>query len=359
MSKMKNKIKLDKGLFPVLSLTLKKKNQLAERNRTIDYYLEKGLDVPKSMKKDSIYRLTIMHGPKICNFNCPKYCCTEGIAKGQLNKEQLKKVIDQASNIGIKVTYWPGLGELTLLKDFWEIQDYLKEKDIKSVVFTNGSAFWNNDLAKEYTGMKSSELIKKVKDLGIHLYIKYWNSNPKKAAKMAGINPHEYPFIRFKGKNIPLALSNLMQEIPRERLGVETMVSKENYDDVIRNIIPTINELDLYGYLEPVIFSGKAEGKQKNLALSPNQYLSLADIFVSGGNYCEKRQSVELILVGNRMSPGIVIPPREKDKVIDKYGNVSDILKIFHNPYFRKIRRISERLDGCICRAIWEGEIKL
>lgn len=282
-NKMENEIKLEKRLFPILVSTSEKKEQLIERNRGIDDYLNERTDIPGNMKKDSAYILTLLHGPKICNFSCPNYCYTEGIAKGQLNKEQLKKVIDQASNMGVKVTYWPGLGELTLLKDFWEIQDYIKEKDMKSVVFTNGSVFWNDNLTKENTGMNSSELIEKVKDLGIHLYIKYWNSVPEIAAEMSGIKPEEYPFAEFKGKRIPLALYNLMQKIPLQRLGVETMVSRENYDDVVKNIIPTINRLNLYGYLEPVIFSGKAEGKQKKLALDPNQYQELKNIFVSGG----------------------------------------------------------------------------
>lgn len=59
------------------------------------------------------------------------------------------------------------------------------------------------------------------------------------------------------------------------------------------------------------------------------------------------------------MSPGIVIPPREEDKVIDEQGKVKDIFKIFHNSYFRKVRKISENLNGCLCRAVWQGEIKL
>ena len=174
-----------------------------------------------------------------------------------------------------------------------------------------------------------------------------------------GIKPKEYPFAKFKGKRIPLALYNLMQKIPLEKLGVETMVSRENYDDVIKNIIPTINKLNLYGYLEPMIFSGNAEGKQEKLALNQNQYQNLKNTFVSGGKYCEKRQSIELILIGDRMSPGIVIPPRGEDKIVDENGNVKDIFKIFHNPYFRKVRKISENLNGCLCRAVWQGEVKL
>lgn len=353
------KIQLEKRLFPILVPTKEEKQKLLELNRNIDDYLEKGLTLPKEFRKNSIYRLTIMHGPKECNFNCLNYCCTEGIAKGHLDKEQLVNVIDQAADLGVNVIYWPGLGELTLSKDFWDIQNYINKKGMKSVVFTNGSVFWNDNLAKESIGMDSDQLITKARNLGIHFYVKYWNSNPKKAAEMSGVKQKEYPFTSIQGKNIPLALSKLMEDVPKERLGVETMVSQENYQDVVKNIIPTINKLKIYGYLEPVIFSGKAEGKQKDLALNQEQYRSLANIFISGGTYCEKRQCVELILVGDGLSPGIVIPSRNEDKVIDNSGRVRNIFDIFHNPYFRKARKISEKLDGCLCRAIWNGKIKL
>lgn len=349
-------MKLEKKLFQILLPDKEEREKIVENNLFIDKCIEKNKQSPKKIIKNSLYKISILHGPKKCNFNCPNYCCTEGISKGDLNKEQIKQVLDQAKKLGTKVTYWPGLGESFLHKDFWEILEYVKSKEMESVVFTNGSVFWNDELALEHLGKTSKELLDKIKKLGTHLYVKYWNSGQEKASQMVGVNEREYPYSK---NQIPLVLNVLMKNLPKEKLGVEVMVSKENYKDVVKNILPKINELGIYCYLEPVIFSGKAEGKQKELSLTSKQYNSLKNLFVSGGEYCQKRQSGEMILIGNRMSPGIVIDPRKEDSILNEKGNVKDIFSIYHNNYFRKVRKISNELKGCLCRAVWNGEVKL
>ncbi len=351
---------LEKRLFPAIEISDEEKIRLSRLKKSIDALFEVGkIDEAEKLKADSVKRLTILYGHWVCNFKCPNYCYTKGTGDGILTSAQTKEVIKQAMEMGAKVTYWPGEGEVTLLEDFWGVMDWQAEQKLPAVLFTNGSIFHNDELSKKVLGITSDELITKLNEKypQLHLYVKFWNSSQVKASEMVGVNEEEYPYAAVKGRSVPLALAKLLQGIGKERLGAEVMVSKENYEDVVTNILPTINELGIYGYTEPVIFSGNAKSRQKEQALSNEQRKYLAGIFASGGDYCKKRQSVELIVKGSILTPGIAIPPRVEDKVVSESGNVKDLFAIFHNEYFRKMREKSEELNGCLCRAYLDGKI--
>ena len=259
--------------------------------------------------------------------------------------------------MGAQVTYWPGEGELTLLKTFWDVMNYQAQNNLPAVLFTNGSIFHDDNISKGVLGEISDGLVERLnRDYpGLHLYVKYWHSDPKIAAEMVGVNEREYPYEKLSGRNVPLSLAKLLQKVERERLGFEVMVSRGNYNDVVENLLPTTEELGIYAYVEPVIFSGNATKKQKELALTSEQHYKLRDIFASGGRYCEKRQSTELIVKGTMLTPGIAIPPRADDLILDENGVVKDVFQVFHNNYFRKMRRISEEQGGCLCRTYLDG----
>jgi hypothetical protein len=237
--------------------------------------------------------------------------------------------------------------------------DYQAQTGLPSVVFTNCSIFHDNRVAQGVLGINTSELLAKLNSTYplMHFYGKFWHSDQKKAAEMVGVNSSAYPYETVRGMKIPLGLANLLNAIGKERVGAEVMVSQENYENVMQEVIPTIIELGIYAYIEPIIFSGAAQGKF-HLQLTPEQYASLAPIFASGGEFCEKRQSTELILFGDKLTPGIAIPPRAEDKVLDGSENLNDLFDIFHNEHFRRIRTLSEN-SRCICRDFWEGKLPL
>jgi hypothetical protein len=118
-----------------------------------------------------------------------------------------------------------------------------------------------------------------------------------------------------------------------------------------------IEAFGIFAFVEPVIFSGNATGKQVKFSLNDKQYESLAGVFASGGEYCEKRQSEELIVRGTCLTPGIAIPPRAQDSAIADNGGVKDVFSVFHNDYFRRMRELSESMNGCLCRAFWNGTL--
>ncbi len=346
---------LEKRLFPIINTPEEEKIRLSELNKTIDNLFEEGrIEDAYKLRPNSIERLTILYGPWLCNFRCPNYCYTKGTSNDVLTTWQTIGVIEHAKEFGAKLTYWPGEGELTLLKNFWDIMDYQARQKMPAVLFTNGSIFHEDKISIGVLDLKSDELIQKLREEypELHLYVKFWSSDPVKAAEMVGVNSKEYPYESVNGRKVPLALAKLYDGINKERLGVEVMVSRENYDDVVENIIPTINELGIYGYVEPVTFSGNARGREEKLDISEEQHKYLDRIFASGGEFCKKRQSVELVVKGSKLAPGIALPylPRAEDVVIDESGRIKDLFEIYHNEYFREKRRVSEKLNACMCR---------
>ncbi|VVB58073.1 Uncharacterised protein [Candidatus Anstonella stagnisolia] len=350
---------ITKKLFPVLIASQLEKTILAARNREIDKLFEAGkiLEAEK-LKEGSLNRLTFLFGDGRCDFNC-SICYTFGSADGVLSAAQAISVIQQVNGMGAQVTYWPGEGELTLLRDFWKIMQYQADCKIPAVVFTDGSIFHSNKLSKSVFGISPDELVCNVAGTfpQLHFYVKFWHSFQRKAAEMVRVKPKNYPYGKIGGKSVPLALVRLLEALGKERVGIQVMVSRENYKDVVENVLPIAKELDIYAYVEPIILAGRAQGRY-DLLLTAAQHKTLSKIFASGGEYCEKRQSTELIVKGSMLTPGIAIPPREEDSILDEQGNVKDLFHIFHNGYFSEMRKKSEELGGCLCRAFWEKKLE-
>src|SRR3989344_1182946 len=131
-----------KRLFPILEVSQEEKARLSEINKTIDNLFGEGkVEEAQNLKANSIKRATFLYGPWLCNFRCPKYCYTQGTSDGVLTVDQTLNVIGQAKEMGAQVTYWPGEGELTLLKTFWDVMNYQAQNNLPAVLFTNGSIF--------------------------------------------------------------------------------------------------------------------------------------------------------------------------------------------------------------------------
>lgn len=75
-----------------------------------------------------------------CNFSCP-FCVDSGIINtgAYLKLEDIKKTIDILQDNGLLSVILLGGGEPTLHKDFGEIINYLKDRDIQTGIVTNGA----------------------------------------------------------------------------------------------------------------------------------------------------------------------------------------------------------------------------
>jgi len=96
-----------------------------------------------------------------CNLEC-LYCYSyseEKVKMDPMPLEEVKDIIDQASDLGLKSIVYLGGGEPTLYPDFIPLMEYMHSKDIIPVVFTNG-LLMTESIAQKLYDLNASVIIK-------------------------------------------------------------------------------------------------------------------------------------------------------------------------------------------------------
>ncbi|MCG3167805.1 MAG: hypothetical protein POELPBGB_03600 [Bacteroidia bacterium] len=259
-------------------------NEVIRNNMTIDYYyghssiLEKFTEINLEFKphlnylfkqtKEDIYKLvqnakscsalivTLMLTGK-CNADCG-ICYTDRKSKNnELKLHEIKSVIDQAYELGVRTLYIPGEGEPTLDNSFWDILDYVKDKRMKIIVFTNGLLFSNDDESHRYWGISCEEAVKRLKKYPIYIYFKLWSLKPDLISTMMGINSAKYNYTNYYNWNIPYGLKLMLETLSLDKIGIEVIIEKRNLEEVVQNIIPFVQKSGVKSYMEPLIHSGR------------------------------------------------------------------------------------------------------
>ncbi|MCL2050346.1 MAG: radical SAM protein [Lachnospiraceae bacterium] len=173
-----------------------------------------------------------------CNYAC-KYCYS--LAGKKLDKElsypEVCEAVDQAQNLGVQTIVIIGGGEPLLYPHLKELIVYIYSKQIRIILFTNGSL-----LSKEMAAfIKSHDVFPVVKINGMQPKIINWLCGNKGAYK-----------------NIIKAISYLqyagyMKE--KNGIGISTIICRQNYDDIVplwrwvrnNNFIPYFERLSPQG----------------------------------------------------------------------------------------------------------------
>lgn len=336
-------------MFPIQIISDSHKKLVKQNLIAID----NGFSDQMSANTEIFTSFTIMYGQWKCNWTCPQFCYTKSLKTEGIQTEKLKILIDRSRDMGAKFTYWPGVGELTLFPEFWEIQAYQTNIKLPAITYSNGSVFVDDALAQTHLGLNANQAIELVgKNPGLHLYIKYWSTDQKLAMKMVGAkDENEIPYVDYMGVQVPTAFARL-HAIYGNRIGLQTMVIPENFEDFKKNILPFCLNNNINMFAEPVINSGNARKSLASL-LSTSQISEIQQYLASGVNYCQERQYGELILVGNKITPGIAIPPRDQDAVVDSDDDLRSLMEILSDSYFAKYRNLSQKENACVCREYW------
>ncbi|MBU0505367.1 hypothetical protein KJ708_05180, partial [bacterium] len=335
-----NTASFDKLVFSIQSQTLKI-NKSYEIIKNVDRQLcnvsEKYSGDISSIKLPdrAINRLTILYGSHLCNFNC-LYCYTKNMKDSPVDIAIYKQIINQLTSLNLQYTYWPGIGELTLLPEFWKLMKYQAELHLPAVVFSNGSVFYDDDLATKYLNKNAGELFVIVDELpSLHLYIKMWSTNQDMACAMYGVSKRDYAYAKYKGVFVPLALK-LLHERYGNRIGIQCLVTRDNFYDYTETILPFCIEEKIPLFAEPLILSGNAAKIDvEEKCLTKEQEDSVRHSFASGELACRKRQYGEMILMSDAMTPGIALQPRKEDRIIDENGKLRSLDRIYFSSYFR------------------------
>ena len=310
-----------------------------------------------NLKKSSLLMTVLMLTGK-CNADCD-VCYTDRVdSKNNLSREEIVSVIDQTYALGSRLLYIPGEGEPTLDASFWDILEYTYKIGMNVILFTNGIIFSNDKLSIAQWGISSDDAVRRLKKYPIYVYHKLWSLKNDKYADLIRVNKDEIDWgnvtINKKNYNLPRSLILLMNNLPRERVGVQVLVEKRNIGEVIYDIMPFVINSGLKCYMETILHSGRmiagfdCDLKEKELCI-------ISDLLCRKN--CKRMAYKTVVHNDGTISPGVAINSRIIKANVDdicEYNirksdgkGLKDIYYLLHNLDYIVWGRY--QIDKCLC----------
>ena len=294
-----------------------------------------------------------------CNADCG-ICYTARRRKpNELTPEEVIGIIDQTRALGARTLYVAGEGEPTLDRAFFEVIDHVKRVGMRMLFFTNGILLSNETLARRRWGMSNREMVERLADAPVWVYHKFWSTDPAVTNDLMGL-PRDREIYRYvdwrlpDGRTIPIpeGLHLLLNALPRARVGIETVVERRTSDDIIRNVVPFIEQTGVRSYLEPIIHSGR-NFDEFSYDPTQEQLRALRPYLVRQG--CTRVAYKLAIHNDGFATPGISILRDHLRAVTDYHalnirdsrGGLKDLFTLRHSNPFLVANRY--RIEGCLC----------
>ncbi len=162
---------------------------------------------------------------------------------------EIFSIIDQAIDLGAKNVVNIGGGEPLMYKNYWDILEHERKKNLKSITFTNGTFLTKN-------------IAQRLADIHEDIALKY-NSEDEEL--------QDYLTQRIgTGKKIKQALSNLLEVGYASKngplLALETVITKQNYNE-IESLYKKCREQNILPYIEILTEQGLAT--ENSLGITP------------------------------------------------------------------------------------------
>ncbi len=208
-----------------------------------------------------------------CNLNCI-YCYASAgkPLEKELTLEEIKDVIDQSIELGAKTFSLIGGGEPLIYNNLFKVIDYIKAKNKKCIVFTNGTL-----ITKEIAN-------------------KLFNEKISIVVKLNSIEPSVQDFLAGKEgtfKKIQQGITNLMNAgypDKETKLGMQTIICKQNKEE-IKQLWVWARKNKIIPYFEILTYQGRLL-KNQDLILSKEE---LEKIFKQINKIDEKEFKYEWI----------------------------------------------------------------
>ena len=309
--------------------------------------------------KGSSVLMTVIMLTGECNANC-NICYTDRRRKvGELSFEQMCSVIDQTYDLGSRLVYIPGEGEPTLDAGFLDLVDYIQSRSMNLILFTNGILFSNEAECLRKWGMSSEEMVRYLSKRSVFIYHKLWSTRPNVLAEMMNVEESAYRFSTIELDKhhiqIPAGLDLLLRHFPRERVGVEVVISRQNLGNILNEIIPLIVSTGVKSYIEPILHAGRCFGQHDFDPIFKTGESERLQPWLSRQN-C-RRVGYKIIVhndgflsYGMALTASQISKSSEALKIIDSSGRISGL--------FHKVHTNSDLVSGryqlcnCICEEI-------
>lgn len=210
-------------------------------------------------------RLLFLETLRSCNLRCPM-CYTDApfIEMKKTDKDNIKllgctntlvriglqemrTVVRAAKNAGCEVVAIAGNGEPLLDPNFWEICEFIREQDLKILVFVNGT-------------LVTPEIARRLEQMCNTIITKFFALEPKTHDILVGIKG-EYVKIRH-------GLMNLLETGMRApRLGIDLVITKQNETE-LPNILRMCRMLSIIPYFERMALVGRAAHLNGNIVVA-------------------------------------------------------------------------------------------
>ena len=273
-----------------------------------------------------------------CNYAC-KYCYTAaGVSmKEELNIDEVKYVIDQAYALGVDTIIIIGGGEPLIYPQLKGILQYIAEKGVHIVLFTNGAAL-DKDMAEL---LYHYDVFPVIKVNGVRAKTINWLCGNKGAYQnflKALINLQNVGYFRKKNE-----------------IGISTIICNQNYDEMIP-LWTWARENGIIPYFERVSPQGRAQ--EYDLRVSSEDLKQLFEKFaqIDKDNYDIEWQAVNPPIAGTTCdrhfyslyirANGDVMPCAGIDLPV---GNVRDHTLqdiIINSPVIQDLRHADQKVKG-------------
>lgn len=284
----------------------------------------------------------------VCNADCG-ICFTDRKRKPhELSAAERDDLLAQAAALGAQYCYVPGEGEPTLDKGWWRFAEICRELDLPALVFTNGMIFGDEDLCQRTWGMSPADAARKLAEYPVYLYVKYWTPDAGLAARLLAVPARRLPYGSVDGLPVPLGLETLMDNLPRDRVGVEVVVERRNADDVVSTIAPFTERQGLARIIEVIQHNGRTFGDP---SYDPTREQLDAVTPLLSPTSCTQATCKAVVTVQGYLSPRIAVLenqlPAERRRVVG-----ADFYELLHTePYI-----VDRRYDlSCLCESIPAG----
>ncbi len=206
--------------------------------------------------------------------NCLNECIFCGYKDTQtgdkLSLEEIKRIIDDFSDLGGRSVKILGEGEPLLRQDILELLDYVHQSSLQPILFTCGDVLGDDNLAQKIHGISGLNVAKRLNDSQTTIMLKYEAKNQDDIVQRRGFS---------EKRN--LALERLVQlgfnKHSPSRLGFGIVVLNLNYDEIPQNYEWAIQN-NVYPLLCPLMPIGKASDPEyrKQIGITQEQIVELS-----------------------------------------------------------------------------------
>jgi hypothetical protein len=306
--------------------------------------------------------MTVVMLTGACNADCT-ICYTDRRKKpAELAAPEIIEIMDQTFALGSRLLYLPGEGEVLLDRGLFAVLDHARSIGMNVILFSNGILFSNDKQAVQQWGMSSEDLVRRLSEYPVYVYHKLWSTEPDLIAEMMNVHASTYDYADYdvNGQHVhlPRGIDLLLRYFPRERIGVETVVERRNWQEIVDVIIPLVQKLGIKSYIEPLLHAGRCFGVSE--FDPPEQAKALLGQWLARQN-CRRVAYYVVVQNDGVLSPGMALPSAmlrsiysEDDfsrfVIRDNSGGIKDLFSMLHTN--TQLVQLRYRIRGCLCEEV-------